>query len=112
MTRLKVPAIRKPLPVESILWIEGYNNYVTIHFLNGQRYTATRTLKWFEDQLPNFVRLRKGALVNFSHIIDVKRTRFREVEIYLRTGIKLPVARRRIKVVTEQLNAAPTSAVA
>ena len=103
MSTLKVPGIRKPVPIRSIVWIQGVDNYARLYFRNGQQFLATRTLKWFDDQLPQFIRIRKSVLVNANHVTHCQWEPCRSVLITVRTGVAFPVARRRVGLVAERL---------
>ena len=108
MTILKVPGVRKPLPVRSIVWIAGDDSYAHLYFLNGQHYTITRTLKWFVLQLPDFVRLHKSILVNPVHVTDCQREQPRSALVTVRTGTTFPVAHRRVEGVVKSLQPTKT----
>ncbi|AQG79999.1 LytTR family DNA-binding domain-containing protein [Spirosoma montaniterrae] len=103
MTTLKVPGIYTPLPVELIVWIQGDENYVRMHLINGRYHTLTRTLKWFDIQLPQFVRLHKSTLVNPAYVTHLNWAGSRNVKAVLRTGVVLRISRRRIRSVATQL---------
>lgn len=108
MPILKLPGFRKPLPVQSIIWIAGDDSYAHVHFLNGQRYTITRTLKWFVLQLPDLVRLHKSVLVNPVHVTGCQREQSRRSLVTVRTGTSFPVARRRVEDVVKSLRPTKT----
>jgi len=92
------------MPVQSVVWIQGSDNYARLHFQNGQQFLATRTLKWFEHQLPQFIRLRKSVLVTPAHVTRCQREHSRAILVTVRTGMAFPVARRRVVSVTESVD--------
>jgi DNA-binding LytR/AlgR family response regulator len=71
--------------------------------LNGQRYTITRTLKWFVLQLPDFVRLHKSTLANPVHVTGCQRQQSRSALVMVRIETSFPVARRRVDLVVKSL---------
>lgn len=107
MTTLKVPGLHRPLPIDTIIWIQGDENYVHMHLLNGRYYTLTNTLKWYDEQLPQFVRLHKSSLVNPAYVTHLKRANSRNVKAILSNGLSLRVSRRRIGPVIRQFERFP-----
>jgi two-component system LytT family response regulator len=59
------------VPVHDILRFEASGNYTTIHLCNGERVMATKTIKEYEDVLPENVFCR----IHNSHIISLSRIR-------------------------------------
>jgi DNA-binding LytR/AlgR family response regulator len=100
---LKVPGIRKPLLTELIVWVQGEESYAWVHMANKQCHLITLTLKWFEDQLSEFIRVHKSALINPTHITEFDQSTSIKAQVLLSSGIKLKVSRRRIRVVVERL---------
>ena len=103
MLTLKVPGLQKPVATQSIVWIQGVGNYARIYFRNGEEFLASRTLKWFDSQLPQFVRIRKSVLINSNHVTRCQWNQSRNVLVTVRTGNAFSVARRRIGLVAESL---------
>jgi DNA-binding LytR/AlgR family response regulator len=103
MPTLKIPGSQKPLPVESILWIEGDSNYAWIHFSNRPKLLATQTLKWFAEQLPSFIRVHKSSLVNVAHLILFEQINSREARVILTNRVALLVSRRRVRSIADLL---------
>jgi|GEM_PF-4857066 len=58
------------IPIESIIKIEGLNNYSRIYTDDGNMLMTSKTLKYFESQLSSyaFVRIHKSHLVNLVFI--------------------------------------------
>lgn len=103
MTTLKIPGLRNPLSLETIVWIEGDGNYSWIHFSARPKLLATQTLKWFANQLPSFIRVHKSSLVNLSHVKAFHRINSGEAKIILSNETALLVSRRRIQSIVDFL---------
>ncbi len=56
--------------IDTIVHIEAQSNYSTIYFSNKQKITASKTLKDFEDLLPDdlFFRVHHSHLINLQYI--------------------------------------------
>lgn len=82
------------LVMEDILYLEASTNYTNI-FLEGHKYTVSRTLKDFEDLLPAtvFVRIHHSYIVN-KHCVE-KYIRGEGGQVVLRNGVTLEVSKRR-----------------
>ncbi|MVM42010.1 hypothetical protein GO730_37390 [Spirosoma sp. HMF3257] len=59
---------------QSVLYLRGDVNYSRVHLQTGQILVSSRTLKWYADRWPDFVRVHKGALVNPAYAGQVKLT--------------------------------------
>ena len=104
MSVLKLPGLRSSVALDSIIWVEGHGNYSWVYFTQQPRYLWATTLKQVEAQLPGFIRVHKSALVNPAHVARMTMTAPRSWWIRLDNGVKLPVARRRIERVRDQLS--------
>jgi len=62
--------------LDDILYIEGLQNYITIHFASG-RVVSLQTLKKIEEQLPavKFKRVHKSYIIALGHITSIERSR-------------------------------------
>ena len=62
--------------LHDLLYIEGVQNYVSIHTVDG-RVMSLQTLKGIEEQLPaaDFIRVHRSFIVNLRHITSVERGR-------------------------------------
>lgn len=103
MIKLKVPGLKKTVPLKSILWIEGVGNYSKVHFTSGDMYLASVTLKGFEDQLSSFIRVHRGALVNQSYVARFEQQTFKNAQVILDDGRAFSIPRRRIETIKEKL---------
>ncbi len=90
---------------DSIIWLEGDYNYTYIHQLSKPTKVSARTLKWYESRLTQFIRVRRDAMVNPAHIRAVFRdeTRPDQLKLLLSNGEVLPIARRRLAEVRQQV---------
>jgi len=70
--KLAVPALDGLhfFDINTIVHIEAQSNYSTIYFSNNQKITASKTLKDFEDLLPDdlFFRVHHSHLINLQYI--------------------------------------------
>ncbi|GAA4464340.1 hypothetical protein GCM10023189_43460 [Nibrella saemangeumensis] len=94
---------KRNVDTDTIIWIEGYGNYTKVHFLSGETSLITQTLKWFERNLGNFIRINKSALVNPLHIDWLEQPSPNHAAICLFNGIELILSRRRIKPIVARL---------
>ncbi|GAB3047492.1 LytTR family DNA-binding domain-containing protein [Spirosoma pulveris] len=93
-----------PQPIDQIGWLEGQSNYTRIHLCGQKRpLLVCQTLKVFEEQLPGFLRVTRGALLNPSYVKAVSRINAKELTLHLVDGQLIPVARRRIKAMATRL---------
>jgi two-component system LytT family response regulator len=62
--------------LRDILFIEGLQNYITLHTTEG-RILSLQTMKKVEDQLPpkEFMRVHKSYIVSLRHINSIERSR-------------------------------------
>lgn len=58
------------LDTEKVVRLEADGNYTKIHLVGGQKFTSSRTLKEYEEMMPQkeFFRIHKTNLVNLSHV--------------------------------------------
>jgi two-component system LytT family response regulator len=82
---------------EQILYCEGTINYTWIYYIDNSKEFHSKTLKKLEtDLVPRtFIRIHKKYLVNKLFISSFSKV---DLEIRLKNGIKLPVARRRHRI--------------
>jgi DNA-binding LytR/AlgR family response regulator len=82
-----------------IVRVRGDNNYSYIFTSDGGRYLLSQTLSRIAAQLPGFIRIHKGHLVNPAFVRGITGKSHRYVR--LRSGQDLPVARRRQQSVNQ-----------
>ncbi len=81
--------------LRDIVRLEGSDNYTHIHVAGEERFTASKTMKYFEDLLTpyNFFRTHKKHLINLNFIKSWNRED--GGLLVLENGAKVEVARRR-----------------
>lgn len=99
---LKIPGLEL-CPVDDIVSIAGKGNYTTIFFKNGQSTVMAKTLKKFESQLRlgTFLRIHKSHLVNKVNVVGHDLIDTKTIKTSLNQI--LPVSRRKLELVKEQL---------
>lgn len=104
--RLVLPGYGTPQPVAQIRWLEGQGNYTRI-YLSGQKrpLLVSRTLKQFEDLLPEFLRANRGALINPAYVGAVTHLNARSMSLTLLDGQLIRVARGRLEEMATKLAA-------
>ncbi len=80
----------------SILFLEGDGNCTNIHFIDGETFFDTRTLKVYDDILnkKKFFRIHKKYIINLTHLTDYLSENGSQAQMV--SGEKLPVARARV----------------
>ena len=81
------------IPWEEIIYCKSDSNYCEINLIGDRKMVASKTLKYFEMNLPadQFYRVHKSYLVNFQHI---KKYLKREGgELFMSNGQVIPVSR-------------------
>ena len=88
---------RQRIDLNAIIWLEGDSNYTRIYQSDRPVRLSAYTLKWYENQLTDFIRIRKGAMVNPQHIVAIQKseTKPKRIEIVLSNEARIEVARRR-----------------
>ncbi|AUD06838.1 LytTR family transcriptional regulator DNA-binding domain-containing protein [Spirosoma pollinicola] len=79
-----------------ITHILGANNYSWVHFQSGEKKLLSKSISYFGQQLPDFVRIHKSVLVNPVHVQSLypPPTSKKGGAIQLSTGEQLPIGRR------------------
>lgn len=74
---IKIGSKNYTIDIQNILYIETYNNNITVHMIDGTSYSIYSTLKAFSDMLsPNFLRCHKCYMVNMNHIKSYQPHKF------------------------------------
>lgn len=104
---------KQRINLDTILWLEGDWNYTRIYQQDHPVSLSAYTLKWYERQLVDFVRVRKDAIVNPLHVCAIQRisSRPRRLKVILSNGEQVEVTRRRQAFVRKQLTAIQTDKV-
>jgi len=75
--RIAIPNLRgfQLINISDIIYCEGDGNYSKIHLLNGEQILSSKTLKYFNDLLPQvtFFRIHKSFLININLIESYTR---------------------------------------
>ncbi len=81
--------------VSDIVRCQSDNNYTKIYLLNGERYVVSKTLKEYENLLPQskFFRVHQSHLVNMDHVS--KFLREEGGYVVMRNGDQLEISRRK-----------------
>ncbi|MES2519457.1 MAG: LytTR family DNA-binding domain-containing protein [Bacteroidota bacterium] len=84
------------IPTQSIIMLEGHNNYTLFYLQNGKKKMYARTIGHFEELLENehFIRVHRGFLVNSSCIISYNKE---DNKLYLQNNLEASISRRRRK---------------
>jgi len=95
--RIIVPVLTGNLVLNSddIDWIEADDYYAAIH-VGDQRHLIRESLSSLELRLDpsHFARTHRSAIVNIDRVSELTNTR-RDSMVILRTGVRVPVSRRR-----------------
>ncbi len=80
---------------EEILYCQSSDNYTTIYLVNGEKATASKTIKHFEDVLSpfGFIRSHQSYLVNTTFIEEYNKKD--GGFIVLKNNVQVPVSRNR-----------------
>jgi two-component system LytT family response regulator len=80
---------------DDIIRLEAEGCYTKVIFIDGKSRIVSRTLKDFEDTLPNdkFFRIHKSHLINLKYIKDISN--FDGNIVTMTDGSKLEISRRR-----------------
>ncbi len=101
--RLLVPTFQtlELVDVFDIISIKAFENYSRIYLTNNRVYTSTQAFGKYVAMLEhhNFYQCHKSYVVNLDHIVRY----FKNGEIEMTEGIKIPVARRRKEEFLENL---------
>jgi DNA-binding LytR/AlgR family response regulator len=87
----------------SIIWLEGQGNYTRIHRQGKSSFVTSYTLKRFEEQLTDFVRVRRDILVNPKFVINCWKSGPEPLTLCLVDGTTLQASRRKWRNVIKKL---------
>lgn len=93
----------KLIPFGNLIYVEGDSNYSRFHTTTSERITASMTLKEVEEVVDHlrFLRCHKSYLVNTDFVAEVFGGDM--PRLLLKDGKSIPIARRRLKDVTQRL---------
>jgi DNA-binding LytR/AlgR family response regulator len=92
-TIYKRPSV--PIQAEHLSHIVGEANYSCLHFIDGSQVLFSRTLKTYQDTLPDFIRISKSLLINRQQITAWKRRGVNDMHVTV-GEVRYEVARRRV----------------
>lgn len=80
------------IDIPSILYLQADNNATDFILVGGKRISAFKTLKFFEENLPdNFIRIHHSYIINNHHL---SRINFGKLKCYLNSNqVNLPFSR-------------------
>ena len=95
---------RQNRPITDLVYMQSDGNYTWLVWRTGERVLMPRTMKHFEAKLPagQFVRIHRNCSVNTQHIDCVERAP-EQLTVWLSSGERLPVARRKLTAVRARL---------
>lgn len=79
----------------SIIHIEADSNYSIFNLSDKDRITVSKSLKEYEDILPEdqFIRIHKSSIINLNYLVEYNSRN--GLEVILKDGSKIAVSRRR-----------------
>jgi DNA-binding LytR/AlgR family response regulator len=101
---LFIPGYRHSQNTHLIIRLEGNGNYTIVHLKNESKpLIACQTLKYFQDQLPEFVRVSKSSLINPVEIDKIIRHGTKKMYLQLTDSVRVTVSRGRISEIVTRL---------
>jgi len=91
-----------PVPISSIVWLEGEASYTRVHYQNGTYAIVTQPLQWFEQHL-DLVRVHRSAIINPIYVQEFTQKRGRSGWIRLPGDLIIPVSRTRLELVAARI---------
>ncbi|MVM36194.1 LytTR family transcriptional regulator [Spirosoma sp. HMF4905] len=90
---------------QTVLYLTGDENYSHVHLMNGTVVVAARTLKWFEEQWPVFLRPHKRSLINPVYVLEllIASTLSSPSYVVMQDQVQLPISRRRVSGIVYHL---------
>ncbi|NID13796.1 LytTR family transcriptional regulator [Fibrella aestuarina] len=113
LNELVIPGYRYFQNLSLIVYCEGDINYTRLHLTKLERPVSvntttflppshrpplmvTKTLKYFAEQLPHFIRISRGLLVNPIYIDKIVTVKSKSMQVHLLDGTILNGSRRQI----------------
>ncbi|AUD07159.1 response regulator receiver protein [Spirosoma pollinicola] len=97
-----ITASRVRLPIDELKFLQATGNYSWLYWTNGEKVLTSRTLNYYQPQLPGawFIRLHRNCIVNLRYVERLERVETNKSGlVYLHSGEVLPVSRRRLCMV-------------
>lgn len=92
------------IEINDIIYLEADSNYTNVYMKDNKKMLISKTLKYFEDSLPNtsFFRVHKTFIINISTI--VKYLNSDGGYIILSNNAKIPISRSKKSELVQKLN--------
>ena len=101
MTVIRQGSLNRVVNYADVLYIETFNNNLTLHLTDGGRVSVYSSLKDFAERLPpNFLRCHKSYMVNMNHVSSFTPHLFT-----LRSGGTVPIPPKKYKQIVAQYRA-------
>lgn len=101
MTVIRQGSLNRVVNYADVLYIETFNNNLTLHLTDGGRVSVYSSLKDFAERLPpNFLRCHKSYMVNMNHVASFTPHLFT-----LRSGGTVPIPPKKYKQIVAQYRA-------
>jgi two-component system LytT family response regulator len=93
------------LPVNEVLYIEAYDDYVKV-FNKDTFYLKKKTMGYYEETLhpSQFVRIHRSFMLNIDYLTRMEPLDKSNMQAVLKNGVKLPVSRSGYAKLKEILN--------
>ncbi|WP_083928280.1 LytTR family DNA-binding domain-containing protein [Spirosoma panaciterrae] len=102
--QIRLPGIDRPIAHSSIIRLMGFGNYTWVYLAEPAKpVLITQTLKWFENQLADFVRVHKSEMINPLFVQSITNPNNATLEVCLTNGYIARISRRRIQGVINKL---------
>lgn len=102
MNNIQLTGHDAPIPIDSIVWLEGDANYTRVHTQENAVMVVTQPLFWFEQHL-NFIRVHRSAIVNPMYVQEFVHKKGRSGWIRLLDNKIIQVSRARLERTASQL---------
>lgn len=100
LTTVKLGNKNYTINYNDIVYLETFNNNITIHLNDQEDLTIYTALKEYAKNLPpNFLRCHKCYMINMNYVASYQPHKFT-----LRTGVSIPIPPKKYKVVTNIYN--------
>lgn len=88
---------------DDILRLEASESYTTIYLSDGRKFISSRTIKVYEDHLPEnqFCRVHKAHLINMKFLKGYNRTEGHMA--VMKNGDLIPVSRRKLSILLDRI---------
>ncbi len=102
---LSIPGYPHLRDAQALTRLTGTCNYTWIELAgHKQPILVCHTLKYFERQLPDFIRVSRSLLINPRLITGMTQQNVKTLHLQLADGSHLPVPQRRIQTIIDKLS--------